>query len=84
MHVMAKPDAPKHYNPDPTYLRELLEHAGLTQAEAALRLGISARTMRAYLASPERQDGQGNVTKRVECPYTVQYALEQLTSGSTR
>lgn len=78
---MAKPDARLHA-PNPTYLRELLEQAGLSQSEAARRLGISDRTMRMYLAYADRQDGQGKVVRRVECPYAVQYALEQLASGA--
>lgn len=60
-----KPNALKH-NPDPAYLRELLERAGLSQREAARRIGISERVMRYYL-SGER-----------EAPYPVQYALENL------
>ena len=60
-----KPNASKH-NHDPAYLRELLERAGLSQREAARRIGISERVMRYYLAG-ER-----------EAPYPVQYALESL------
>lgn len=80
MEGMAIPDARLHA-PNPTYLRELLEQAGLSQSEAARRLGISDRMMRMYLAYPERQDGQGKVARRVECPYAIQYALEQLACG---
>ncbi len=60
-----KPNSGRH-NPDPAYLRELLERAGLSQREAARRIGISERVMRYYLAG-ER-----------EAPYPVQYALESL------
>lgn len=60
-----KPNASKQ-NPDPAYLRELLERASLSQREAARRIGISERVMRYYLAG-ER-----------EAPYPVQYALESL------
>ncbi|MFA5976540.1 MAG: hypothetical protein WC859_10315 [Elusimicrobiota bacterium] len=80
---MAKPNA-QHHNPDPAYLLQLLEKAELSQSEAARRLGISDRMMRLYLAFPERRDGQGTVAKRVECPYPIQYCLEQLASGSRR
>lgn len=78
---MAKPDV-KHHNPDPEYLLQLLETAGLSQSEAARRLGVSDRTMRRYLAEPARRDGsKGEVQERVECPYVIQYALEQLAAG---
>lgn len=59
------PDASRHW-PRPEYLRALLERAGLSQREAARRIGISERVMRYYLAG-ER-----------EAPYPVQYALEGL------
>jgi transcriptional regulator with XRE-family HTH domain len=63
-----KPNASKH-NPDPAYLRELLDRAGLSQREAARRLGISDRMMRYYLA-----EGEANKP----APYAIQYALENL------
>lgn len=65
-----KPNASKH-NPDPAYLRELLDRAGLSQREAARRLGISDRMMRYYLSE---DPGAWK-----PAPYSVQYALEQLT-----
>lgn len=63
-----KPNVSKH-NPDPAYLRELLDRAGLSQREAARRLGISDRMMRYYLA-----EGEANKP----APYAIQYALESL------
>ena len=60
-----KPDA-ANWNPDPTYLRSLLERAGLSQRAAAKLLGIPNRTFRAYMMA------------EAECPYAVQYALEVL------
>ena len=63
------PDATKH-NPDPAYLRGLLQRAGVSQREAARRIGISERVMRYYLA-PESADYR-------PAPYVVQYALESL------
>lgn len=65
-----KPDASRH-NPDPSYLRGLLEKAGLTQRQAAQRLGISDRVMRYYL-SAETSDSYR------AAPYPVQFALECL------
>lgn len=65
-----KPDASRH-NPDPRYLRGLLEKAGLTQRQAAQRLGISDRVMRYYL-SAETSDSYR------AAPYPVQFALECL------
>lgn len=64
---MKKPNISRH-NPTPRYLRELLDRAGLTQVEAAHRLGIDPRTMRRYVASGDYR----------EAPYVVQYALEAL------
>ena len=58
-----------NHNPDPAYLRGLIERAGLSQREAARRIGVSERVMRYYLADPP-------VGK--PAPYPVQYALERL------
>ena len=63
------PDATKH-DPSPEYLRALLARAGLSQREAARRIGVSERVMRYYLA-PEAADYR-------PAPYVVQYALESL------
>lgn len=66
-----KPDPTKH-NPDPTYLRELIRRAGHTQRSAAKAVGISDRAIRHYF--------KGTRT----CPYSVQYALENLPKGPKR
>ena len=58
------PDATRH-DPRPEYLRALLERAGVSQREAARRIGISERMMRYYLADRP-------------APYPVQFALEAL------
>lgn len=63
------PDATKH-NPSPEYLRALLARAGISQREAARRIGVSERVMRYYLA-PESADYR-------PAPYVVQFALESL------
>lgn len=63
------PDATKH-NPSPEYLRALLAVAGVSQREAARRIGVSERVMRYYLA-PESADYR-------PAPYVVQFALESL------
>jgi hypothetical protein len=65
-----QPDASLH-DPRPEYLRALLDDAGMSQHEAAARIGISARLLRYYLASE-------TATERRVAPYPVQYALEQL------
>lgn len=67
---MTTPDSRNH-NPDPAYLRGLITRAGLSQREAARRLGIGERIMRAYLAERDKTTAQ-------RAPYPVQYALEQL------
>lgn len=64
-----KPDAAKH-NPAPEYLRGLLASAGLSQREAARRVGISERMMRYYVSEDE--------ASYRPAPYAVQYALECL------
>ena len=56
------------YNPDPQYLRDLLDRAGLSQRKAAEIIGVGERTFRNYL------DGR----KESQAPYTVQFALEAL------
>jgi hypothetical protein len=65
-----KPDASLH-NPDPRYLRGLLEKAGLTQRQAAQLLGISDRVMRYYLSAETCDSYRA-------APYPVQFALECL------
>ena len=67
-----KPDASLH-NPSPDYLRALLERAGLSQREAARRIGVSERMMRYYLAD-------GSADHR-PAPYPVQFAIEALAAS---
>ncbi len=62
-----KPNASLH-NPSASYLRSLIDKAGMSQQAAADAVGISVRAMRAYLAKDDPR----------EAPYAVQYALEQL------
>ncbi|WP_332880175.1 helix-turn-helix transcriptional regulator [Pseudomonas sp. NMI795_08] len=62
------PDATRH-NPDPRYLRQLLQAAGLNQVQAAARLGIHQRTVRYYLSDTDSADYR-------PAPYLVQFALE--------
>lgn len=69
-----KPNAASH-NPDPAYLRGLLDAAGLSQRKAAEVLGISDRVMRYYL-SDQTSD------KYRPAPYPVQFALECLARSS--
>ena len=63
-----KPDASKN-NPDPAYLRELLHRSGLSQREAARRIGVSERMMRYYLSDE---------AEAPRATYPIQYALENL------
>lgn len=65
-----KPDSSRH-NPDPRYLRGLLERAGVSQRRAAELLGITDRAMRYYLSD------EGSATFR-PAPYPIQFALECL------
>lgn len=65
-----KPDASLH-NPDPRYLRGLLDAAGITQRQGAQLLGISDRVMRYYLSDEASESYRA-------APYTVQFALECL------
>ena len=64
------PDSNLH-NPDPAYLRGLITIAGLSQQEAARRIGISTRVMRQYLS---RRDAR----TALYAPYPIQFALEAL------
>lgn len=63
-----QPDASKH-DPRPEYLRALLDQAGVSQREAARRLGVSERMMRYYVASG---------AEHRQAPYPVQFALEAM------
>ena len=68
---MKKPNASLH-NPDPRYLRGLLDDAGISQRAAARAIGISERAMRYYLSD--------TAADHRPAPYPVQYAIERLTS----
>jgi len=65
------PDARLH-DPDPDYLRSLIERSGLSQRGAARAIGVSERMMRAYLADP------ATASTAAAAPYPVQFALEAL------
>jgi len=65
-----KPDARLH-NPDPAYLRGLLEKAAISQSEAARRLGMSRNGFLNYL-----RDTSEPLYR--EADYRVQFALECL------
>lgn len=62
---MKLPDSTRR-DADPDYLRELIDAAGISQQEAARRLGIDPRTMRRYLSGSRA------------IPYAAQYCLEAL------
>jgi hypothetical protein len=61
-----KPNAPEYYNPDPAYLRSLLERAGIGTRKAAELIGINNRELRHYLSGTRKH------------PYGVQFCLECL------
>ena len=61
------PNAAAH-NPDPVQIRALLATANLTQATFARRIGVSTRTVSAWLAGTAKM------------PYSAQYCLEVLAS----
>ena len=56
------------------HLRDLIEGAGISQQEAARRLGINSKRMREYCSLHTRR----------AYPYTVQYAVEQLAYHITK
>jgi transcriptional regulator with XRE-family HTH domain len=64
-----KPD-PTTYNPNPDYLRELVDKSGLSQNKVAESIGVATRTFRDYL----------NGNHKSKAPYPVQFALESLVS----
>ncbi|MFG0501082.1 hypothetical protein ACF8GD_00245 [Pseudomonas putida] len=68
------PDATRH-NPDPLYLRQLLQAAGLNQLQAAERLGITGRVLRYYLSDADSAGYR-------PAPYLVQFALERLAAAA--
>ena len=69
-----RPDIASH-NPDPSYLRSLVANIGLSQRQIARDLGVDETLFRKYITHPE------NASYR-ECPYLVQYALEQWSAAT--
>ncbi|MBT2375541.1 helix-turn-helix domain-containing protein [Pseudomonas fluorescens] len=65
-----KPDA-DHHNPDPQYLRGLLEQAGISRSKAARLLGMSRNGFNNYLRD------ESEPLYRI-ADYRVQFALECL------
>ena len=79
--LVHKPDT-THYNPDPAYLRTLLDaitepsllsdskrNTGKAdQLKVAARIGVKPRTFTQYLEEGHKS----------QCPYAVQFALERL------
>ena len=60
-------------NTNPRYRRQLIERAGLTQEQAAARIGVTGRSMRNYLSEAAANPA----------PYMVQFALECLAECAT-
>lgn len=63
------PNKEKH-KPDPDYLQSLLFKIGLSHLEVARSLDIKMNQFQPYFDDPSQPSYQ-------ECPYVVQYALEQ-------
>lgn len=59
------------YNPDPNYLRSLIEVSGLSQREIARRIGVNESQFRCYITKKENKSYN-------ECPYVIQVCLELL------
>lgn len=72
--TVRKPDASDH-NPDPHYLRGLVEQSGVSQRQAAELLGLSWEGFRNYL-----RDTNHRLYRTA--PYTVQFALECLATDA--
>ena len=70
---MRKPNI-NHWDPSPTYIRQLVKRTGFTQAQCAEMIGISVRAMRRHLRNTDGFD-------HAPAPYPVQYALENLAGG---
>lgn len=68
-----KPNAKKYHNPDPAYLRGLIENSTYSQREVARLIGITDRSLRLYITIEGRN-------KR-PIPYSIQYCVEQLCSN---
>ena len=64
-----QPNATENHNPDPDYLRSLIEKIGVSQRAAARRVGVSERMMRYYLMPATDPN-------HTPAPYAVQFALE--------
>jgi DNA-binding transcriptional regulator LsrR (DeoR family) len=69
-----RPDI-ERYNPDPRYLRALVEKAGMSQRAIAKQIGISDRMMRHYLSTG---------ADHIKAPYPVQFCIECLASDLYR
>lgn len=70
-----KPDA-KFHNPDPDYLRSLVDQAGVSRREASRLLGLSWPGFRNYL-----RDRSDPLYRTAD--YRVQFALECLASSAS-
>ena len=67
---MRKPDFAR-YNPEPAYLRALIAQSGLSQRQAAARIGLSLQGLQNYIRPMEHPLYRA-------APYQTQYALEAL------
>jgi len=62
---MTLPNA-EYHDPDPDYMRSLVEESGLSQRKAAAQIGVDERTMRSWISGDRA------------FPYSAQFTMEQL------
>jgi len=71
---MMTPNAKLH-NPDPAYLRKLIEIIGMAQEDIAAKMGVNNRLFRMYIANRKAKSAQ-------TCTYPVQFCLEAMANSA--
>ncbi|RBB97343.1 XRE family transcriptional regulator [Pseudomonas sp. MWU12-2115] len=78
-----KPDA-RHHNPDPRYLRGLLDKAGISRSEAARLIGMSRTGFNHYLrdeSEPLYREASYPVQFALECLAEAEASIESIPQG---